>query len=134
MYVKIDGKNYELHFGVRFVRELDKKYSIEGPVEFGTGVNNIYARLQSPNPYALYEALHAALQPDLDLTEKEFDIWVDSFKSEQEYTRFFGLFTKELKNHRQTRPLVKNYEKVMNEVKKQFEKEKNLKAQDTMKP
>lgn len=124
MFVKIEGKNYPLHFGIGFVRELDTKYKTGTEVEFGTGVTSIYARLQSPNPYALYEAMHAALMPELDLTEEQFDAWVDGFNSEREYVNFFGRFVKELKKARQTKPLIRNYEQIVKEILKKNQEEK----------
>lgn len=122
MRVKIDGEMYDLNFGVGFVRELDQAHKIEGAVEFGTGVTSLYARLHSPNPYALYEAMHAALQPELELTEEMFDRWVDSFKTEREYTNFFDLLLKEFKKQRQTKPLIRNYEQVMAQITKKQQK------------
>lgn len=120
MKITIDGTEYKLHFGVAFIHELDEKHNFKtAGGTFGTGVNNIYARLQTPNPYPLYEALHAALITQIDLTEDQFDDWVDSLKSVKEFTDFFDKFVKQLETQRQTKPLITNYKKVMKDLEKQ---------------
>ena len=135
MEVVIDNQSYKLHFGVRFVEELDKKSSLDaGPIKFGTGVTSIYAKLHSPNPYPMYEALHAALITQIDLTEDQFDVWVDSFKTDKQYENFFDKFIKELKNARQTKFLIRNYEQQMQELTKEAETaEKETPKQSTQK-
>lgn len=40
MQISVNGKNIELNFGIRFVRELDKKFhlTLEGGKRIGTGL------------------------------------------------------------------------------------------------
>ena len=38
MVMEIKGTEYEVHFGIKFIRELDKKYEIEREnMKFGAG-------------------------------------------------------------------------------------------------
>ena len=37
--LKINGKEYDLHFGIDFIREMDKRYEVNGNgVSFGMGI------------------------------------------------------------------------------------------------
>ena len=61
MLFEIAGKEYELKFGLKFIRELDKAYTVnyEG-LEFGMGVNMAYTGLLQYNPSTLAEVIKAA--------------------------------------------------------------------------
>lgn len=62
MIFKIAGKEYELKFGIKFVRELDKVYTVDYQgLEFGAGINMAYMNLQQYNPIALVEVIKAAV-------------------------------------------------------------------------
>ncbi|KRL40734.1 tail assembly chaperone [Liquorilactobacillus nagelii] len=124
MDINLKGQRYKLHFGIGFIKELDEIFKSEVmDIEFGTGVNTIYVKLQTPNPYPLYQALHAALNTQIDLKEEEFDEWVDSLPTMKAFTDFFDKFVKELENQRQTKPLISNYKKTLAEMAKKVQEE-----------
>ena len=62
MQLKIAGKDYELKFGLKFIREMDKVYTVnyEG-VEFGMGINVAFMNLNQYNPTALVNVIKSAL-------------------------------------------------------------------------
>ena len=42
MVMEIKGTEYEVHFGIKFIRELDKKYEVEREnMKFGAGLEMI---------------------------------------------------------------------------------------------
>lgn len=61
MILKIKGKEYELQFGLKFIRELDKAYThkVDG-MEFGLGVESAIPYLKMQNPTVLFELIKAA--------------------------------------------------------------------------
>lgn len=124
MEIKIQGKVYPLHFGMKFVRELDKKYNQDQGIKFGIGVKTIYARLNSSDPFALYEALHASLNGDdgIDVTMDMFDEWVNSLPDDDGYTDFFEEYVTALKNARMAKPLIEAADKDTAAVEKMMEK------------
>lgn len=60
MKIKINGKEYELRFGIKFNRELDEVYtqSVDG-FEFGVGVEKATSYLAMKNNVALFEVIKA---------------------------------------------------------------------------
>lgn len=62
MQLKIAGKDYELKFGLKFIREMDKVYTVnyEG-IEFGMGINFAFMNLNQYNPTALVNVIKSAL-------------------------------------------------------------------------
>ncbi|HJE96319.1 MAG TPA: tail assembly chaperone [Ligilactobacillus acidipiscis] len=139
MEITLEGKTYPLHFGLKFIKELDEKYNQNQGIKFGIGVKTIYARLNSSDPFAMYEALHAALNTEdgVDLTESMFEDWVDDLPNDKAYTDFFDKFVKEFKSARMTKPLIKQSDKDTKAVEKMMEKvvtdnlKKNLQADNT---
>lgn len=120
MEITLNEKKYKLHFGIGFVKELDEKYSTEVfNTKFGAGVNTIYAKLQTPNPYPLYQALHAALNTQIDLTEENFDNWVDGLPDDKPYTEFLGKVLHEMETSPQTKFLISAYKKQLHEFVKE---------------
>lgn len=117
MQVTIGDKTYTLKFGISFIKELDEIYKVvnEG-IEFGTGVNMIYLKIQGSNPYPLYQALHAALNTQIDLTEDQFDNLIDSFESDKAYAAFFKQLQKQLEVQRQTGTLISAFKKTMKKM------------------
>lgn len=124
MKITLNGTEYPLHFGVGFVRALDKIYSVDmDGIEYGTGVNMTYMKLQGSNPFILFQTLQAALIGEYDLTEADFDNWVDSLESDGAYTGFFKELLKNLEKQRQTGTLIKNYKKVLKQMTKAAEEQ-----------
>lgn len=65
----------------------------------------MYMRLQSDNPSALYEVLKATLVGQYDLTETDFDAWVDSLESDEAYTSFSKRVAYELRDSTSNGPI-----------------------------
>ena len=58
--VLIDDREYNLHFGFDFIRELDKRYEVtENGVSFGFGVQHAVIDLQQQNPLVLLDLIQA---------------------------------------------------------------------------
>ena len=62
MQFTIAGKEYELKFGIHFIREIDQVYKVDYQgMEFGMGVNLAFMNLLQYNPVALVEVIRAAV-------------------------------------------------------------------------
>ncbi|MGN7183680.1 tail assembly chaperone [Cytobacillus kochii] len=62
MEFKIADKEYQLKFGIKFIRELDKIYKVDYQgMEFGMGVNLAFMALNQYNPSVLSQVVHAAV-------------------------------------------------------------------------
>ena len=91
MVISIDNKEYGLHFGIAFLRELDKKrYYEQNGARVGAGLELIGVELLGGSYVALSEIIQAALctesnrptAADIDrnlemLSEKEIDKLLD---------------------------------------------------------
>lgn len=89
MDITINGKEYELVFGLKFIRELDKTYTqkIDG-MEFGVGIETAIPYLKMKNPVVLYEIIKAATshlksKPSNADIEKELEELAEEDKLEQ---------------------------------------------------
>ena len=62
MKFKIDGKEYQLEFGMKFINELDKRYAVDYQgFKFGMGVNMAFMYLNQYNPTVLQNIISAAV-------------------------------------------------------------------------
>lgn len=60
MEIKIGNKNYELEFGLKFIRKMDEAYTIKADgAEFGMGIESAITYLNMKNPTVLYEIIKA---------------------------------------------------------------------------
>ncbi|MED4083869.1 tail assembly chaperone [Halalkalibacterium halodurans] len=61
MEFKIGNKNYQLQFGVKFLREMDKAYqsNTEG-IRFGLGMEQALIMLATENPLVIVDIIKAA--------------------------------------------------------------------------
>lgn len=84
MKYTINNKEYELHFGLKFLRELDKIYTHEfGAIKFGLGVQKVFLMLSQFNAVALSDVLYAGLSTDPDMpTRTEIDNHIESLSAE----------------------------------------------------
>lgn len=61
MEFTIKGKEYELKFGIAFIRQLDERFKVNYQgMEFGVGVIQAMAGLKQYNPTALADVIKAA--------------------------------------------------------------------------
>lgn len=59
--IEIKGKTYDLHFGIDFIREMDKRYTTSGNgVKFGMGVQAAVVYLQDLNPVVIADIILSA--------------------------------------------------------------------------
>lgn len=109
MKITLNGKDYQLKFGVRFIRELDKKYFF-GPEEihFGTGVQSAFQKLQSHDPVMLFDVLAASLATQTTFTDGDFDAFFEA-KNEQEINDLFADLVKNLERQPMTAAKIKEY-------------------------
>ena len=109
MKITLNGTDYQLRFGVRFVRELDEKYFF-GPeeVHFGTGVQTAFIKLQKNDPVILADVLSAALSTQMTLTDGDFDMFYET-KNEQEIADLCAELVKNLERQPMTAPKIKEY-------------------------
>lgn len=60
MNITINGKEYTLEFGLKFIREMDKAYTIETKgMTFAMGIESAMSYLSMKNPIVLYEIIKA---------------------------------------------------------------------------
>src|SRR5699024_1208554 len=110
MKLTIGKKEYEMKFGLKFIRQIDKAYTqnIEG-MEFAMGLQqlNIYMNMQ--NPDALYTAIKAGLShlntvPSNDQLEEYLeDVFVERkdevlFKQVQEAMKQAPFLKRQMEN------------------------------------
>lgn len=61
MEFTVNGKEYELKFGLAFIRQLDEKFKVDYQgVEFGMGINLANVGLNQLNPATLADVIKAA--------------------------------------------------------------------------
>lgn len=80
MQLKINGFDYELNFGVRFVRELDKIAGInKGGISFGLGLTKSLPALKAYDPAVLSDVIYAAtITAKKRPTHDQVDDFIDS--------------------------------------------------------
>lgn len=61
MELNINGKNYELSFGIKFIREMDKihEQDLKG-IKMGIGLEMMEAQLSMGRPTALFDVIKCA--------------------------------------------------------------------------
>ena len=93
--LKINDKNYELHFGIDFIREMDKRYGIDtNGLHFGQGIQSAIFYLSMGNPVVLSDIILSATHTlksipskndieewlcslDIDVLDKLFDDFLE---------------------------------------------------------
>ena len=69
MLFEIKGKDYELKFGIGFIRKLDEVYKADySGIEFGMGLTMATIQLQQYNPAGLSEVIRAAVKGNVRLS------------------------------------------------------------------
>lgn len=60
MNLTINGKEYTLNFGLKFIREMDKVYTVENKgIKLAMGVESAMSYLSMQNPTVLFEIIKA---------------------------------------------------------------------------
>ena len=75
MKLKINGQEYQLEFGMKFINELDKRYSVNYQgFQFGMGVNMAFMYLNQYNPTVIQNIIAAAIAHEKNRpTESEIE-------------------------------------------------------------
>lgn len=79
MKINIKGKDRELRFGIRFIRNLDNIYkaTVRG-LEFSAGVDYAFAYLGSANPVGVCNILECALYEERGIATKDIEEFVEN--------------------------------------------------------
>lgn len=115
MIIEIKEKEYELKFGIKFVRELDKQHStIHNGLRFGVGLDYILPLFFTGDVVTLSEILYTATCTEKKRpTHDEIDAFVEEY---EDLEKLFDEVADELKKQNATK-------------KKAVAMEKNLQAQ-----
>ena len=80
MIIEIKDKEYEVHFGIAFVRAVDEKFYSTGAgnVKYGTGVETYVGKLMTGDVVALADILYAGTASEkVRPTQKAIDQYLD---------------------------------------------------------
>lgn len=103
MLVTINSEEIELNFGIRFVRELDKKHNIvaDGGKQIGMGLEELIPQLILGSIDALEEIIYTAMWGEKKKpTHDEMDDYMDSV---EDIDSLFENVMNELKNQNATK-------------------------------
>ena len=100
MNITISGKEYGVYFGMKFIRELDKKYYIdERGLRFGAGLETVMINLFTGNPAALSDVLYMGTCAEKTRPmPSEVDDYVEIVAAEGKLDELFDNVRAELKN------------------------------------
>ncbi|MEQ7302958.1 tail assembly chaperone [Enterococcus avium] len=126
MKITLNGNDYSLYFGIRFIRELDQKYFFGGEeIQFGTGVQTAWLKLANYDPVILNDVLAAALSTQFTFTDKDFDDFYAT-QTEKQIKELCEELGKNLERWPMTAPKIKQYKanlkKAASKEKKEAEK------------
>lgn len=107
MVMEIKGTEYEVHFGIKFIRELDKKYEVEREnMKFGAGLEIMVPLLMGYDTTKLSEILYLSTCTEKKRPNQES---VDEYvENHEDIEKLFAEVLEELKNSNATRLKVKN--------------------------
>lgn len=116
MQLTINGKDYELKFGIGFIRELDKVYGIEtNGVHFGMGIQAAYPMLTSFSVSALSDIIRCAIKGRLK--QESVDEAIEAYADENDgLAGLFEAVKDELGKSSVTKDLVKKSEVSLEEA------------------
>lgn len=103
MELKINGKDKELKFGMKFLRSLDKLHSMnQYGIEFGVGLQTVLPNFLSGNPVALSEIISAATNS----TQDEADKAIEDYAEENDLDKLFDEVLENLKTASLTKKIT----------------------------
>ena len=124
MTISINGKDYEIYFGMGFVRALDEKYFITGNngIKFGTGLETRIPFLLTKDPTVLAEFLYlGTCASEKRPTLKEVDGYLDEV---EDIDALFEEVLEALKKQNATKNAVKQILETLAEQEKALKKTK----------
>ena len=128
MVLEIKGKEYNVHFGLRFVRALDEKYYQQsGPNKFGMGLQVIVSGLYDHDTAMLSDVLYLGT-----ITEKSRpgDKQVDEYvENHENIEKLFKEVLEELKKGNATKLKTNQIVADLDEAIAKIEEQKKLEAE-----
>lgn len=124
MVITINGKEYEIHFGIGFIRELDKKYFTQNRsgVKFGMGAEVKIPMLLANDVVTLSEILYAGTCTEKKRpTQQEIDDYVDDV---EDIEALFDEVISELKKHNATKLRMKEFQELLEKQEKTLKMQK----------
>lgn len=117
MKFKIAGKEYELKFGMKFVRQLDILYKVDYQgLELGAGLSMAYMGLAQYSPSVISDIIKAAVAHEENVKLKTIDEAVEEYAEEN---GDLGELFEDLKEEMGKSPVVKFTLNKMNQVTEQ---------------
>jgi len=117
MKFKVAGKEYELKFGMKFVRQLDILYKIDYQgLELGAGLSMAYMGLAQYSPSVISNIIKAAVAHEENVKLKTIDEAVEEYAEEN---GDLGELFEDLKEEMGKSPVVKFTLNKMNQVTEQ---------------
>lgn len=118
MQVKINGKDYELNFGIRWVLLMNQKHNItQNGLSQGMGINQAVASLTQYDPVGLSEIILNATWINKDRpTSADIDQYLDT---DADIKKLCDGILKEIEVANATKAQVKNVLKAMKQAQKQ---------------
>ena len=118
MQIKIDGKAYELNFGIRWVLLMNQKHNItQNGLSQGMGINQAVASLKQYDPVGLSEILLNATWINKERpTSADIDHYLDT---DADIKKLCDSILKEIEVANATKAQVKNVLKAMKKAQEQ---------------
>ncbi|MBF0714492.1 tail assembly chaperone [Gemella sp. GH3] len=104
MKLTINNKECDLYFGLNFIRELDKLYTVDfNGASFGAGLQSVMYYIEMRNPVVLLNLILCASKTSkVRPTHKEIESWLE----EQDLELLFNDFLLSLETSPMTRPTI----------------------------
>ena len=118
MQIRINGKDYELNFGIRWVLLMNQKHNItQNGLSQGMGINQAVASLKQYDPVGLSEILLNAAWINKDrTTSADIDHYLDT---DADIKKLCDSILKEIEVANATKAQVKNVLKAMKKAQEQ---------------
>lgn len=128
MQIRINGKDYELNFGIRWVLLMNQKHNItQNGLSQGMGINQAVASLSQYDPIGLSEILLNATWINKERpTSADIDHYLDT---DADVKKLCDSILKEIETANATKAQVKNVLKTMKKAQEQA-MNKNLEKLD----
>lgn len=108
MKLKINNQDVSFKFGVKFLRNLDRRNGVEQEIQgikvkMGMGLTTLLPQLMTKDAAALADVLYAAAKPKVK--QDDIDDYIDNAKNLDE---LFNRVVNEIKASNATKPIAKN--------------------------
>lgn len=94
MTIEINEKEYELIFGLKFIRLMDEQYARStDAISIGRGISTVYTRLQMSDPVVCFDIVRfATVTQKPKIKDEDLESWLE----EQDIDELCENFTKAL--------------------------------------